>query len=126
MSDLPDHVKKLESDDRALVVVDSQGFIVLMTKAAEEMCGITIDDIRGESIELLVPEKMRFGHQAYRRGFMSEEKPREMDPGLEPELERPIDGVRIPIDVWLEPLRADGKLYVVADVKERSSQALAS
>jgi PAS domain S-box-containing protein len=120
MSDLPEEVQKLESDDRALVVVDSQGFIVLMTKSAEELCGVGIDDIRGEAIELLVPEKMRFGHQAYRRGFMSEEKPREMDPGLDPELERP-DGTRVPIDVWLEPLRADGKLYVVADVKERAA-----
>ena len=128
MSDLPEEVQKLENDDRALVIVDAQGFIVLMTKAAEEMAGIGIDDIRGEAIELLVPEKMRFGHQAYRRGFVSEEKPREMDPGLEPELERPSDGTRIPIDVWLEPMRVDGKLYVVADMKERAanSEAVAS
>ena len=128
MSDLPEEVQKLENDDRALVIVDAQGFIVLMTKAAEEMAGIGIDDIRGEAIELLVPEKMRFGHQAYRRGFVSEEKPREMDPGLEPELERPADGTRIPIDVWLEPMRVDGKLYVVADLKERAanSEAVAS
>lgn len=126
MSDLPEEVQKLASDDRALVVVDAQGFIVLMTEAFEEMCGVGIDDLRGEAIELLVPEKMRFGHQAYRRGFMSEEKPREMDPGLEPELERPVDGTRIPIDVWLEPLRADGKLFVVADVKERAASTPAS
>ncbi|HEX4979023.1 MAG TPA: PAS domain S-box protein [Acidimicrobiales bacterium] len=121
MSDLPEQVQQLESDERALVVVDSQGFIVLMTKAAEELCGVSLDDIRGEAVELLVPEKLRFGHQAYRRGFISEEKPREMDPGLEPELERPMDGTRVPIDVWLEPMRADGKLYVVADVKERAA-----
>ena len=126
MSDLPEEISKLESDDRALIVVDSQGLIVLMTKAAEELAGIGIDDIRGEAIELLVPEKMRFGHQAYRRGFLSEEKPREMDPGLDPELERPMDGSRIPIDVWLEPIRADGKLFVVADVKEKKNSEAAS
>lgn len=126
MSELPEEISKLESDDRALVVVDSQGLIVLMTKAAEELAGIGIDDIRGETIELLVPEKMRFGHQAYRRGFMSEEKPREMDPGLDPELERPMDGTRIPIDVWLEPIRADGKLFVVADVKAKDGNSQAA
>ena len=123
MSDLPEEIQKLETDDRALVIVDAQGLIVLMTKAFEEMAGVTTDDMRGEAIELLVPDKMRFGHQAYRRGFVSEEKPREMDPGLEPELERPMDGTRIPVDVWLEPLRVDGKLYVVADVKERAANS---
>ena len=121
MSDLPEDIQKLRDDDRSLVIVDSQGFIVMMTPAAEEMFGVGLDDIRGEAVELLVPDKMRFGHQAYRRGFMIEEKAREMDPGLEPELERPMDGSRLPIDVWLEPVRSDGKLYVIADVKERNS-----
>ena len=119
MSDLPEEIKKLESDDRPLVVVDSQGIIVLMTKAAEAFFGVSAGDIAGEVIELLVPEKMRFGHQAYRRGFIVEEKAREMDPGLEPVAERPLDGTQVPIDVWLEPVRSEGKLYVIADVKER-------
>ena len=123
MSDLPEEIQKLETDDRALVIVDAQGLIVLMTRAFEEMAGVTTDDMRGEAIELLVPDKMRFGHQAYRRGFVSEEKPREMDPGLEPELERPMDGTRIPVDVWLEPLRVEGKLYVVAHVTERAANS---
>ena len=119
MSDLPEEIKKLRDDERALVVVDNQGFIVMMTQAAEELFQVGLEDIGGEAIELLVPEKMRFGHQAYRRGFMVEEKAREMDPGLEPAAERP-DGSHIDISVWLEPVRADGKLFVVADVSPRS------
>lgn len=115
---LPQEIQDLRTDERAIVVVDSQGFIVMMSEAGEEMCGVTLDDIGGEAIELLVPEKMRFGHQAYRRGFVVEEKEREMDPGLDPMLERP-DGTQVPIDVWLTPIRADGKLYVSADIKER-------
>ena len=122
MSDLPEEIKQLKSDERALVVVDQQGSIVLMTAAAEELFRISQQDIEGEAIELLVPEKMRFGHQAYRRGFLAEWKAREMDPGLEPAAERP-DGTRVDIDVWLDPVLADGQRYVVAVVTERAAAA---
>jgi len=91
-----------------------------MTESAEKLLGVAESDIAGEFIEMLVPEKKRWGHQAYRRGYQAEPNDREMDPGLEPEAERPDDGSLVPIAVRLEPLRVDGRLYVVAHVTERS------
>jgi PAS domain S-box-containing protein len=117
---LPDQIASLRSSPEALVVVDHEGIITLMTGAAEELFGVASDDIAGEFVEMLVPEKKRWGHQAYRRGYQAEPNDREMDPGLEPELERPMDGTLVPIHIRLEPLRIDGRLYVVAHVTERS------
>jgi protein-histidine pros-kinase len=117
--DLPPAVTELQSSDEAIVVVNREGAIVLMTKQAEELLGVSSEDIVGEFVEMLVPEKMRWGHQAYRRGYMAEPRDREMDPGLEPAAERPMDGTLVPIDVWLEPKEVDGQLYVAAHITER-------
>jgi PAS domain S-box-containing protein len=120
-TELPAQISTLRNSQEALVVVDHEGLIVLMSQTAEELLGVASDDIAGEFVEMLVPEKKRWGHQAYRRGYQAEPNDREMDPGLEPEAERPADGRIVPIAVRLEPLRIDGRLYVVAHVRERES-----
>jgi len=121
MSDLPPEIKELAASDEAVVVVNNEGVIVAMSKAAEDLAGVSSDDIVGEFVEMLVPEKKRWGHQAYRRGFLAEPNDREMDPGLDPELERPMDGTIVPIAGRLQPVRVDGKLYVAAHLTERAT-----
>ena len=118
MFDLPDSVAALKDSEEPIVVVNNEGVIVLMTKAAEELFGMSSEDIVGEFVEMLVPEKKRWGHQAYRRGYLAEPSDREMDPGLEPEGET-AEGELVPIAVRLEPLRVNGTLYVAAHVKQR-------
>ena len=119
-SDLPAEILRFADDDGAVVVVDFQGQIVYMNGLAEKLFDISLEDIGGEFVEMLVPEKLRWGHQAYRRGYLAEPNHREMDPGLEPALERPMDGTVIPIAVRLEPIRIEGKLFVAAHVSERT------
>jgi protein-histidine pros-kinase len=124
--DLPPEITKLEESDEPIVVVQSEGAVVLMTKAAEELFGVSSEDMVGEFVEMLVPEKKRWGHQAYRRGYIAEPADREMDPGLYPEAEKP-DGTIIPISARLEPIRVGGELYVAAHVspREREPEELA-
>src|SRR3954453_20370483 len=116
--DLPADITKLEDSDEAIVVVQSEGAVVLMTKAAEELLGVSSEDMVGEFVEMLVPEEKRWGHQAYRRGYLAEPAVREMAPGILPEAERPA-GPIVPIAPRLEPMRVDGELYVAAHVSER-------
>ena len=116
--DLPPAITRFESSDEAIVVVNVEGVVVLMTKPAEELLGVSSDDIVGEFVEMLVPTKKRWGHQAYRRGYLAEPSDREMDPGLEPEAERP-DGTIVPLNGRLEPIRVDGALYVAAHITGR-------
>jgi two-component system sensor kinase FixL len=116
--DLPPAITELESSDEAIVVVNKEGAVVLMSKPAEELFGVGSEDIVGEFVEFLVPENRRWGHQAYRRGYQVEPANREMDPGLHPELERP-DGTLVPIHVQLVPHQIDGELYTAAHVTER-------
>jgi PAS domain S-box-containing protein len=116
--DLPPAITALESSEDALVVVNLEGAVVLMTPAAEKLFGASSEDTVGEFVEMLVPQKMRWGHQAYRRGYQVEARDREMDPGLDPHGIRP-DGSEFPVHVRLEPVTVDGDMYVVAHVTER-------
>ena len=119
-SGLPQELVVLDEADEAIVVVDVEGTVVLMNVAAEKIFGVSGDDIVGEYHELLVPEGMQWGHQAYRRGYFAEPSPRWMDPGLDPHAQRP-DGSLVPIAVWLEPHKAGNALFVVAHVSERAA-----
>jgi hypothetical protein len=62
---------------------------------------------------MLVPASKRWGHQAYRRGYLVEPRDRDMDPGLYPEAET-ADGEIVPITGRLQPVFVDGRLYVAA------------
>ena len=116
--DLPPDITKLEDSDEAIVVVQSEGAVALMTKAAEELFGVSSEDLVGEFVEMLVPEKKRWGHQAYRPGDLAGTAEREMDAGPFPQAERP-DGTIVPIAARLEPITVDGELYVAVHVAER-------
>lgn len=100
-------------------MVNIEGVVVLMSKPAEELLGVAAEDMVGEFVEMLVPSNKRWGHQAYRRGYLAEPSEREMDPGLEPEAERP-DGTLVPIAVRLVPMRIDGQFYAAAHITERT------
>lgn len=116
--DLPEAITELERSDEALVVVNLEGVIVLVSKPAQSLLGVTAEDAVGEFVETLMAKELRWGHQAYRRGYQAEPNDREMDPGLEPHALLP-DGTQLPIHVRLEPVRHGTDLYVVAHVTER-------
>jgi PAS domain S-box-containing protein len=98
-----------------VVIVDFQGVVLGMNQPAEELFAMSSDDAAGEFVEMLVPGNKRWGHQAYRRGYLAEPRDREMDPGLYPEAET-ADGKLVPITGRLQPVRVNGKLFVAAHV----------
>ncbi|HMD46728.1 MAG TPA: PAS domain S-box protein [Acidimicrobiales bacterium] len=109
-------VPEYEAGTGPVVIVDFQGLVLGMNKPAEELFGMESADIAGEYVEMLVPEKKRWGHQAYRRGYLAEPNDREMDPGLYPEAET-AEGDRVPIQGRLQPIRVEGKLFVAAHLE---------
>ena len=118
MFDLPPEIAELESSDEALVVVNLEGVVVLMSKPAQALLGFTPEEAVGEFVEEMMAKELRWGHQAYRRGYQAQPSEREMDPGLEPHARRP-DGTLVPIAIRLEPRWFDRRLFVVAHVTER-------
>ena len=117
--DLPEVIAKLAERDEPLVVVNSEGVVVTMSEAATKLWGVDASDVVGEYVEMLVPSNLRWGHQAYRRGFLAEPSERDMAEGMSPHLERPANLSQVAIAVHLEPITVDGQLFVAAHVSER-------
>jgi len=109
-------VPEFEANEEVVVIVDIQGVVLGLNKPAEDLFRMGSDDIAGEYVEMLVPSNKRWGHQAYRRGYLAEPRDREMDPGLYPEAET-SEGELVPIAARLQPVHLDGRLFVAAHLR---------
>lgn len=105
----------------AIVAVDRTGRIVQANLQVEAMFGYNRDELRGQSIEILLPERLRAQHRQHRATFSNEPRRRPMGAGLRLFGLRK-DGTEFPVDINLTPVenRADGVVMAVArDMTER-------
>lgn len=108
----------LEALPDGVVMVDTEGRIVLANGLFERMSGYSRDQLVGERIEMLVPMDRRDEHRIHRAGFAEQGYPsRPMGAGLDIALQR-SDGSTIPVDIALSTLTADDTTYVFAAVRD--------
>lgn len=116
----------LESAPDAMVIVGAQGRIVLVNRQAEVLFGFDRDELLGQPVETLVPQRLRGPHIRHRDGFFAAPTVRPMGADLDLWAVR-RDGSEIPVEISLAPLETvdSGTLVVAAirDVTERREQA---
>jgi PAS domain S-box-containing protein len=105
----------------AVVVIDATYSIVLVSPAVTSLFGYQPDELRGRSIDVLVPDSRKERHDDHLRHFFESPHPREMGAGLELAGRR-RDGVELPIDVSLTPVTLGGELFVAAFVRDASER----
>ncbi len=108
----------IEALPDGVVMVDTEGRIVLANGLFERMSGYTRDQLVGERIEMLVPLGRRDEHRIHRAEFAEQGYPsRPMGAGLDITLQR-HDGLTIPVDIALSTIAADETIYVFAAVRD--------
>jgi len=111
----------LEAAPDAMVIVDQAGTIVLVNAQVEKRFGYERDELIGESVEILVPERFAGNHGGFRTGYVSEPRTRPM--GLAGDLyARRKDGSEFPVEISLAPLETDDGLLVSAAVRDISER----
>ncbi|MGO9600812.1 MAG: PAS domain S-box protein [Isosphaeraceae bacterium] len=102
----------LESAPDAIVIIDGQGHIVRLNRQTEEIFDYTREELLGEPVEILVPERFRERHQKHRAAYSPQSRPRPMGMGLEL-YGRRKDGGEFPVDITLSPIEStDGSLTI--------------
>jgi len=120
--------KLFEFSPDAVVVVDQTGSIVRANAQAEAMFGYERQQIIGQSVEMLMPERFHAIHPKHRTGYNAVPHRRPMGAGLELFGKRK-DGTVFPVDIMLGPVETmDGPLVltVIRDLseKKRAEEAL--
>jgi len=111
----------LEAIPDALVAVNRQGVIIQVNSQTETLFAYTRDELIGQKIEMLVPERQRPEHDRHREQFHAKPKIRRMGSGLDL-YGRRRDGSEFPVEISLSPIGTDGGTIVLSVIRDISDR----
>ncbi|HYL11374.1 MAG TPA: MASE1 domain-containing protein [Candidatus Acidoferrales bacterium] len=107
--------RAVESAPNAMVMVDPQGKIVLVNSPAIRMFGRGREELVGQSVDVLVPERFRGAHPEHRAGFSAHPQARPMGAGRDLYAVRK-DGSEFPVEIGLNPIETEEGLLVLSAI----------
>jgi PAS domain S-box-containing protein len=111
----------IESLPMGLVIADENGKITDLNESSLRMFGYSREELLGQTVETLVPDRLRNSHRGHRAGYNKEPHARPMGQGMEL-LARRKDGTEFPVEVSLGPLANQHGTLVsatIVDITER-------
>jgi len=111
----------LEAIPDAVVAVNQQGVIIQVNSQTEALFGYTRDELIGESVERLVPERQRPLHHQHREDYYSRPKIRRMGSGLDL-YGRRRDGSEFPVEISLSPVATGNGAVVLSVIRDISDR----
>lgn len=107
----------LDSAPDAVVIVDNEARIHMLNNQTEHWFGYTREQLIGQPIEILVPERARHTHTSYRNHFLAHPSTRPMGANLDLTGRR-SDGSEFPMEVSLSPANFGDEIWVTAIVRD--------
>ncbi len=111
----------LEAIPDAIIAVNQQGIILQANSQTETMFGYTRDELIGQRIEILVPNRFREQHRHHRDSFAEQPRARRMGAGLDLRGQR-RDGSEFPVEISLSPIPTDDGIVVLSAIRDVSDR----
>ena len=111
----------LEAAPDAIVIVNDAGKILLVNEQVENFFGFKRDELIGQAIEVLMPNRFRNQHVNLRTEYSKEPRFKHMGRGLELFGKRK-DGSEFPVDISLSPLQTKGGKLISAAIRDISER----
>ncbi len=111
----------VEASPNGMLMTDRSGRIVMANAAVGTLFGYGHDELLGQSIEALVPERLRTQHFADRRNYAAKPVMRRMA-AKQDLVGRRKDGSEFPVEIGLNPIQIQQGvliLGVIVDITER-------
>ncbi len=106
----------LEAAPDGMVIVDRQGTIIMVNAQTEKLFGYARDELLGQPVELLVPERFRDIHPFHRKRY--EDIPtKSMAPDLDLYARRK-DGSEFPVEINLSPMATEEDHLIIAAIRD--------
>ena len=110
-----------ETASDAILTIDVDSRVVFVNRAVEKVFGYAAEELIGEKLTMLMPERMRGGHDAGLSGYLKRNEKNINWSGVAlPGLHK--TGAEIPLEVSFGEFERDGKRYftgIARDVSER-------
>jgi PAS domain S-box-containing protein len=107
----------LESSPDATIIINPSGSILFANQQLFTIFGYSREEILGQSVERLLPERFRDRHVGHRIHFAAEGRLRPMGLGLDL-FARRKDGSEFPVEISLSPIRDGEQLFVAAAIRD--------
>lgn len=107
-----------------VIIVDDTQTIMEINTSTEAIFGYTPEELEGQSLNTLIPQKYHAKHGEHFDGFMDKHERRQMGKGRDIYGKRK-DGSVFPVEAGLNPFDINGKTYVMAlviDISDRKKQ----
>jgi PAS domain S-box-containing protein len=107
----------LESAPDAMVIINASGTIVMVNRRTEELFGYSRDEITGQPIEMLMPQRFREKHPGRVRSFFTNPSARAMGLGLEL-FGFKKSGLEFPVEISLSPIETEDGTLVASSLRD--------
>lgn len=107
----------LESQVEAILIVDDTGTIVIVNEQAERLFGYRRDELLGQPIEIVIPERLRGVHAGHRDRYVASPHARPMGIGLELTAARK-DGSEFAAEISLSAVETEEGLLITSRISD--------
>ncbi len=112
----------LQASPDALLVVDARGTVQYANETCRTLLGYTPEQLIGQPIKLLIPERFHVRHGLHIASYMRERAPREMGARIADLFAQRADRTEFPAGIRLSPFNAAGQDLVAVAIRDMTER----